>query len=564
MAVYAGMDRVELRKHLKERLASLDRERCTLFPFWEDITKNILPMAGRYFRTSRNQGGRHKYNDIYDNSGTRALRVIGAGMMAGASSPARPWFRMSTSDPDLDQFHPVKQWLDDVTKQMMVTFSNSNVYRTLHLMYEELAAFGTAASIIAADFESVIWMYPSPVGEFHLATDFKGQVNTLYRTMQRTVSEVVDEFGYDVCCYSTRKAYDRRQYENPVDIIHAIQPRQHFDSRYIDNRNMEWASVYFELGADDKAGVLRESGFDRFPVIAPRWGVNGGDIYGYGPGMEALGDIRQLQQEQLRKGQAIDYQTMPPLQVPTSMKDRDREFFPGGVSFYDQSTPHGGIRNAFEVNLDLGGLLHDIEDVRRRINSAFYADLFLLLAASSPDHPQRTAKEVAVLEEEKLLQLGPAMVRMRNEMHAPLIEQTFLRMLEVGMLPPPPPDVQGKPVEPEFISILDQAQRMIGLTSIDRWVTGVMTVAQAKPEVLDKFNADQWVNISADRLGVDPDMVVADERVEELREARNQAMAAQQQAEALNVQSQTAKNLAQADTTGDNALTAALGELSGL
>ncbi len=91
-----------------------------------------------------------------------------------------------------------------------------------------------------------------------------------------------------------------------------------------------------------------------------------------------------------------------------------------------------------------------------------------------------------------------------------------------------------------------------------------MTVAQAKPEVLDKFNADQWVNISADRLGVDPDMVVADERVEELREARNQAMAAQQQAEALNVQSQTAKNLAQADTTGDNALTAALGELSGL
>jgi hypothetical protein len=43
--------------------------------------------------------------------------------------------------------------------------------------------------------------------------------------------------------------------------------------------------------------------------------VTGNDIYGSSPAMDCLGDVKQLQHEQLRKAQAIDYQVNPPLQI---------------------------------------------------------------------------------------------------------------------------------------------------------------------------------------------------------------------------------------------------------
>ena len=333
---------------------------------------------------------------------------------------------------------------------------------------------------------------------------------------------------------------------------------------------MPWESCYLETGGESgqaessniATALLRVGGFNRFPVVAPRWVVNGGDVYGNSPGMDALGDIRQLNQEQLRKGQAIDYQTKPPLQVPSQLKDRDRETFPGGVSFYDQSTPHGGIRTAFEVQLDLNALLLDIQDVRQRIDSAFFTDLFLAIL-SRPAQDRTTRAEIVALQEEKLFQLGPVLGRVHNEMLEPTIDMTFQRMMEQGLIPPPPPDLEGRELGVEFVSILAQAQRAAGLAAVDRWVEGQMIVGQAKPEALDKINTDQLANVKADRLGVDPRIVVSDEDVAALRKARNEAIAAQEQQMAMAQQAETAKTLAETPLGQDSALGALTGAPGG-
>jgi hypothetical protein len=298
-----------------------------------------------------------------------------------------------------------------------------------------------------------------------------------------------------------------------------------------------------------------------FPALAPRWQTTGGDIYGNSPGMEALGDIKQLQHEQLRKAQAIDYQVRPPLQVPTSMKNRDVETLPGGVSFVDANTPQGGIRSAFEVNLNLQYLLNDIMDCRERIRGAFYADLFLMLANATDT--RMTATEVAERHEEKLLMLGPVLERLHNELLSPLIDMTFTRMVEAGVLLPPPPELQGMELSVEFVSMLAQAQRAIGTNSVDRFVGNLGVVAGMKPEVLDKFNGDAWVDAYADMLGVDPNMLVAGDQVAVIRDARNQAMAAQAQMDSMKQQAETARDLAAAKTVEPSALTNVIDMYSG-
>lgn len=549
------------RDRLMTRWGQLKSERATWYPHWKELSDYLLPRSGRFFVADRNRGEK-RYNAIYDSTGTRALRVLAAGMMSGMTSPARPWFRLSTGDPQLNNYQPVKVWLNDVTRLMLDVFSRSNTYRALHSMYEELGCFGTAANIILPNYDKVIWNYPLTIGEYAIATDYEGRVNTLYREFEKPVHEVVQYFGYENCSTTVKNMWDRGTLDSWVPIIHAIEPRadRERDTRKRDAKNMAWKSCYFETGGNPDQ-YLRESGFREFPGVAPRWATSGGDIYGNSPGMEALGDVKQLQHEQLRKAQGIDYKTKPPLQVPSSLRNQQIETLPGGIIYVDAVSQQQSIRSAFDVNLDLNHLLADIQDVRGRINSAFYADLFLMLANNT--NSQMTATEVAERHEEKLLMLGPVLERLQNELLDPLIEMTFTRLIEAQLVPPPPPEMQGMELNVEFVSMLAQAQRAIGTNSLDRFVGNLGVVAQVKPDVLDKFDSDKWAEIYSDMLGVDPNVIVADDKVAMIRQARAQAAAQQEQAAMMAQNAQTAKNLSQADTGGDNALTNVMSMFSG-
>ena len=544
------------RADLLTRWGHLRTERATWWSHWQEVTTYLLPRNGRYFEQDRNKGHR-RHNSIYDNTGTRALRTLGAGMMAGATSPARPWFSLGTNDPELNRFTPVKLWLDDVTERMQVIFQKSNTYRTLHGIYEELGAFGTAGSIVLADPKTAIHHYPVTIGEYAIATDYQGRVNTLYREFQKTVGELVREFGYKQCSMSVKNLYDRGSLDQWITVIHAIEPRDDRERDFTknDNMNMAYKSCYFEQGGEEEQ-VLRESGFRDFPAVIPRWGLAGGDIYGNSPGMEALGDIKQLQHEQLRKAQGIDYQTKPPLQVPSYMKNRDVDSLPGGVTFIDGA--QGKIETAFNVNLNLNHLLADIQDVRQRINSSFYADLFLMLANATDT--RMTATEVAERHEEKLLMLGPVLERLHNELLDPLIDNTFNRMIEANLIPPAPEELQGQDLSVEFVSMLAQAQRAIGTNSVDRYVNNLGMVAQMKPDVLDKFDSDAWADGYADMLGIDPKLIVAGERVAKIREER--AMAQQQMAQ-QEAEQRAADNMAKLGKNDANNMQDIINQFSG-
>ena len=546
------------RADLLTRWGHLKSERATWWSHWQEVTTYLLPRNGRYFQQDRNKGHR-RHNSIYDNTGTRALRTLGAGMMAGATSPARPWFRLATADPELNNYAPVKMWLHDVTQRMQIIFQKSNTYRTLHGMYEELGAFGTAGSLILPDERTSIHHYPVTIGEYAIAQDYQGRVNTLYREFQKTVGEVVREFGYNKCSTSVKNLFDRGSLDQWVTIVHAIEPRddRERDFKKKDNMNMAYKSCYFETGGDGES-VLRESGYKDFPAVVPRWGVAGGDIYGNSPGMEALGDIKQLQHEQLRKAQGIDYQTKPPLQVPSYMKNRDVDSLPGGVTFIDGQ--QGKIETAFNVNLNLQHLLADIQDVRGRINGSFYADLFLMLANATDT--RMTATEVAERHEEKLLMLGPVLERLHNELLDPLIDITFTRMIENDLIPPAPEELQGKELSVEFVSMLAQAQRAIGTNSVDRYVNSMGLVAQMKPDVLDKFNSDAWADGYADMLGVDPKLIVGGERLARIRQEKAEAQQAMAQQEQQNQAVENATKLNNSKT-GEPSLMDMMNQFSG-
>ena len=557
------------REAVMRRLSALKTERATWMEQWREINTSLLPRTGRFFATEENKG--HRRDDILDDTATAALTTLGAGMQYGQTSPARPWVRIETADPDLMESAEVSLWCDKVTRLILMVFARSNTYNTLHSMYEELGAYGVAASIVLPDYENIIQHTPLTIGEYTLATNSKNQVDTLGRELQMTVAQIVEKYvaggpplreksgswDWSIVSPTVKNLFDNHQMDSWVRVQQLIEPRRYRNPSKRDPKNMAWRNVVIEEGVNSDK-VMHEGGFLRFPVVAPRWQVSGNDVYGSScPGMRALGGMKQLQFEHMRKAQAIDFQVNPPLLLPSSLRNQESDFLPGGLTYYDpQGTNTGKVESAFNVQLNLQHLLLDVNDQRQMINTAFYADIFLMMDRLQGIQP-RNQREVEERHEEKLLMLGPVVERQQNELLGPLIDITFDALSQAGALPPIPEQLQGHDLDFKYTSVLAQAQRRASMAGVDRIVGAVASIAAAKqdPSVWDKVDTDVIIDKAAGYEGVDAEMIRGKEDVQKLREARAQAQQAQQQAADRQQAAETAKTLAAAPMNTDTALT---------
>jgi hypothetical protein len=541
-------EQTPLQKALARKQA-LWSERSSWLTHWRELSEYQQPRAGRFLVTDRNRGQK-RHNLIYDSSATQSLRTLAAGLMSGITSPARPWFRLALSDKQLMEQGDVKIWLNKVTELMRAVFASSNTYRSLHGMYADLGLFGTASTVVLPDYDNVIHHYPMPAGSYALATNHKGQVDTVVREFEMTAVQVVRQFGLDKVSAAVKSLFESGAYDKWVTVVHIVEPNTDRNPAMMDGPNMRFSSKYFEPSQVGDNKFLSESGFKRFPALCPRWEVTGNDAYGSSPGMEALGDVKQLQFQQLRKAQGIDYMTNPPIVVPTSYKDAVRGRLPGGVMFADINGPAQTIKSAFDVHINLQHLLGDIQDVRERIKSTYYADLFLMLANDT--RSGITATEVAERHEEKLLMLGPVLERLHNELLQPLIDITFENLASANALPQPPEALQGMELQVEFISVLAQAQRAVAAQGVDRLLGTVSSLAAGSQDmaVWDKINKDQVIDDYGDMFGVNPEIIVPDDVVAQIRADRAKQQEAMQAAASMPEVAQTAQTASQINPQG--------------
>jgi len=542
--------------HYRKRWTALKSERSSLWGDWQQLSDNILGHRGRFLVNDRNKSKRN-YN-ILNNTGKLALRTLASGMMAGITSPARPWFKLATPNHQMMDDQGVKQWLSDVERRMREVFNQSNVYNVLHSNYAELGGFGTGVMGVYEDFDNVIRCVPYTVGSYALGTNGRNEVDTFYREYQQSVGQVVSEFGYENCSRSVQQNWDRGNTESWVNILHVVEPNDDRDQQSPMARDKKFRSVYVEIQATNNDQFLKESGFDEFPVMAPRWDVVGGDIYATScPGMDALGDIKALQLHEKRKSQAIDKLVDPPLQAPISMQSQVQGggFMPGEIEFVADTG--NGIRSIYDFRPDIGALGADIREDEMRVKRAFYEDLFLMLA--NTDRRQITAREIEEKHEEKLLMLGPVLERLHNELLNPLIKRTFNIMSRAGIFPDPPQALQNTEVKVEYISVLAQAQRLTAVAGIERFSGYVSNMMQSFPEIRHKFDALQSADEYAEAVGISPRMVRDDNTVEQRMLAEQQQ---QQQAQAMEMAqsgAQTAKTMSETDTESPSALARVMG-----
>lgn len=545
-------------------------ERSSFETRWRNISDYLSPTRLQLYTSDTNRG-ENKFTNIINGTGLLAIRTLRAGMMGGITSPARPWFRLSTADVELSEVESVKQWLHTVTQRMTTAFLRSNLYNALPIGYGDLGTFGIGAIFIEEDFENVIRCYTFPVGSYAVANDDKGRIRTFFREFRMTVRQIIKRFGRDEAgninldnfSQHIKDAYETGQLESWIEVCHIIHENDDYDPKGLFSNQKRFRSVYYEKGsaaknqahyiAPDSDKFLSDKGYDYFPVLVPRWEVAGEDVYPKNyPGELAFGDTKSLQTMEKRKFQAIEKMVFPPMKAPTSLKNQKASILPGDITYYDERLQGQGFSPIHEVNPSVNELSLEIEKHERRISRAFYEDLFLMLATL--DRRQITATEIEERHEEKLLALGPVLEQLNQDLLDPLIDITFDIMAKQGLLPEPPEELQGISLKVEYISIMHQAQKAAGLAGMDRLLSTAGELAGIFPDIIDKIDSDQVIDEYGEITGVPPKIIRSDEEVAFIREQRAELEKAQAQMAAMSEGAGIARDLSQADMGGDNAL----------
>lgn len=506
-----------------------------------------------------------------------AARTLRSGMLAGITSPARPWRRLSTPDPELTEFGPVKDWLYTVNKRMTTLTLRSNIYNVLPTLYGDMGVFAGGAIGVFEDPQDLIRCYSYPIGSYWLACNDRGVVDTFIYKYLLTVRQLVMKFGdpkassaerWKPFSLAVKNAWDNGLYEQAFNIVHVITPNMEYDPRRLEAKySKAYQSCYYEMGmigqsgtawlADSGAyqGFLRESGFDYFPILAPQWERTGEDTWGTTcPGMDALASCKELQTTEKRLSRAIEKQLNPALQGPPELRNQKASLLAGDITYVNETNGKGGLKPIHETNVAIDKVELRAERIERRISRCFYEDLFLMLAQMEGIQPRNEA-EIAQRYEEKLLALGPVLESTNDGLLDPLTDIQFAIMLKYGQVPEPPEELAGMDLRVEYESIMAKAQKLVGVAGTERFIGFAGNMAAAFPEVLDRVNADEVIDEYGDMMGVSSRVVRPLEEAQQIRQQRAKAQQAQQLAAAAPGMTAAAKQLSETDVSSDNALT---------
>ena len=527
------------RKHFTQRLDALKETRSLLEPEWKEIRSYLAPDTGCFDDPTSTSAMKKDafYKQNVNTLPSFYFYQLAVALVMNLTPSRLHWFRLRVPEQTWEEQAFLKQAED----KMWRVFSKAGVYDHLMNMFYEAPLYGCAAMGINEDLELGVDLVPSTIGEFWLAEDYRGVPNCIYRRFAMSAFNLQAQFGYDKCPDVVKKALDGEKFDTEFTVIHAVEQNPRYNPK--NPFNKEYISVYFCEEAKEEDGFLEYKTTKRFPFVTCRWDRYGKNPYGFGIGRRVLGDVKSLQAYEKDLAKASKKKISPPLKGSVDLKKVVIDTSAESVTYTNDPN---GLTPLFNVNYETREALENIQRINDRIYRMTYNDLFL--AILNKDKTMSATEAAAIVKEKEAL--GAVVERFQRETLKPLIENTFLILLEQGVLGEVPPSMRGKDMSIEYQSVLSSTQEIGDLQNIDRWLQFVSQVATINPEVARKPDVLAIADYYADRLNIDFNLIKDNEEVQQQQqeEAEAQAQLEQQQLamQQAQVQAGAVKDYAQA------------------
>lgn len=526
-----------LAKEICQRFDKLKSGRANWEDRWSDCAMYVMPQKDDVYTWAMKSKGEEKNLQLYDASAQHYNELLASALHSMLTNPTLQWFDLSTGLPDLDRNPRVRGYLQKVVRKAHRILNNSNFQTEIHEVYMDLGCFGTGAMRIERDDETLIKFHSRPIYEIHIEENYKGEVDTAFTVYKMSVRKAFKKYGEE--SFGKKGEQLKRDLDKEIEIIHAVLPREDVFSRAGKKfaKNKPWASIHVLKEGEI---VLKESGFDTFPYVFPRWIKVTGEVYGRSPTMKGLPSIKMIQQIMKTTIRGAQKTVDPALMVPDDGYMGRLKTYPGGINPYragskDQVYPLQTGANP-GIGLDL------LEKIYTLIRQCFFIDQLQLR-----DGPQMTATEVNARLDDQLRLLGPILGRLHFELLQPLIARVLEIMLEEGLMPEDSPE-ELDDIDPQIVysSQIARSQKSAEAQNLNQYMATLGAVAQFDPSVYDTINPDSWAKLNADYMSIPQELFRTDEELEELRGYKANAQQEQASLEAGVAQSQATKNTADA------------------
>lgn len=550
---------LRLRRRVEGRLMGLRVNRYSWWTHWRELADYMLPRRYKWIITPNQMARGSPINQhILDSTATIAARNLASAMFTGTSDPTRIWFKLKIGHIDSTQTSPTSLWLAECERLLLLIFQESNFYTSVAVALLDLVIFGSAVIVFYEDYDDVIACFNPCAGEYYLENADTLECNAMMREFTLTVSQVVEQFGFERCSPAVQRLYSDGMQGHGASltrelvVAHAIEPN---DGNYNIPSHFKFRECYWEWGGSASPqggssyapGFLRVRGFHEQPFAAPRWDLVSNDAYGRSPAMDALPDVKQLMLEVRRKAQAIDKMVNPPMIADVQLKNQPASLLPGGITYIAGMMSQGkpGFSPVYQFEPKIREMAEDLQECRERIKKIFFNDIFQTISQYET-RSNITATEIDARRAEAFLMIGPVFERIQKELFSVAIERVFAIAARAGILPPAPQEIQGLNMNVEYVSMLELTQNAAKAATVERTMNAAMQMMGVRPDIGDNVDFDYGIEKTSSLLGNDPKLIRSPEALMQIRQQREQQAQAQQQAAMAEQLSAGAKNLGQA------------------
>ena len=500
---------------------------------WRDCYRATFPQLGSGFNgQTDNLTAETERAMLVDSTGTDAARTLASVLMSGLTPANSRWLALeSTSGEDNDA---VNAWLSECSDKVWRNIHSANFDSAAFDAMLELVISGAFCLFVDTDRTRGGFLFEQwPAYECWWTRTDSSRVDTIYRFTEKTAAQLVATYGENQVSQKVRETM-RTSPDTKIRVLLAIAPRMDAKPGAKLAKNMPFSSIHIEC---ESKHVLRESGFNEFPVMVPRFRKLPGSEYAIGPVSDALPDINELNYIKRLERSSAEL-AISGMWVATDdgvLNPRTIQIGPKKVIVASSTDSIKPLQTGANFNV----AFQTEERLQAQIRRVLMADQL---------QPQGNRAMTATEVNERMAlirqQLGPSFGRLQAEYLIPLVERCFMIMYRAGALPEAPDAVGGIDFHAKFENPLARAQKLGEVTAIGQLIGQVAQMAEVWQGAQDLINPEETIRDLGKSLGVPARLIRTSDELAQLRDQQQKAAQAQQQQQ-VEQQAQIENNSAQ-------------------
>lgn len=340
---------------------------------------------------------------LFDATAADAVDNLAASMYSLLTPPESLWISLipeSEDSPDAST----------AAAALRANLNDSNFYTTIHQCYLDLVILGTACLFMAENpigADSAFSFTAIPMKDIAILP------NAVFHTASMPAREVMEKYP---------------SWTPPADIRDAIKKDPDMPLRLVQSLVGKDFTAWLDVGGDIENNIVSKGTFETNPYLIFRWSVASGELYGRGPVLRALPDIKTANKvvELVLKNATIAVSGIWQADDDGVINLSNINLTPGAI--IPKAVGSSGLTPLSSgADFDVSQII--LKDLRERIRHALLADRLGLLSEK-----EMTATEIMARNADMMRILGATYGRLLHEFIRPLCERGLQILSRRGVI----------------------------------------------------------------------------------------------------------------------------------